>query len=214
MSRPSASPVPVPATSGQQAARYVRQGNGGAGGEGVNAGTHRRARCPGRRMGPALPGCWRPLAAGHRLPGHDPHSAARVLGGQLVREGRAMYSVPDKWITATVDVGPWLEQKLGAWLTAPRSRGEPYRAGLPVSRQPSQRGCCPPSGTSATTSSPPWQRKRRSWPEHEGWRDRSSPGELSRPPRSSLNGVGSEEQGRGSVFCPRAALWPLSSPCC
>ncbi|MFD8968185.1 PIG-L family deacetylase [Streptomyces sp. NPDC059568] len=57
-----------------------------------------------------------------------PNSAARALGGQLVREGRAMYSVPDEWITATINVGPWLEQKLSAVLA---QRSEVERGALP-----------------------------------------------------------------------------------
>ncbi|GAA2323868.1 PIG-L family deacetylase [Streptomyces caniferus] len=58
-----------------------------------------------------------------------PHSAARALGdGRLVREGRAMYSVPDDWITATVDVRPWIEQKIGAVLA---HRTEVQRGALP-----------------------------------------------------------------------------------
>ncbi|MFD7441681.1 PIG-L family deacetylase [Streptomyces sp. NPDC059909] len=57
-----------------------------------------------------------------------PESAARVLGGLLVREGSAMYSVPDEWITATVDVAPWLEKKVGAVLA---HRTEVERGALP-----------------------------------------------------------------------------------
>ncbi|MFI6090465.1 PIG-L family deacetylase [Streptomyces sp. NPDC051218] len=45
-----------------------------------------------------------------------PHSAVRVWGGQLAATGKAMHSVPDEWVTATVDVGPWLEQKVAAVL--------------------------------------------------------------------------------------------------
>ncbi|MER6013837.1 PIG-L family deacetylase [Streptomyces bluensis] len=57
-----------------------------------------------------------------------PDSAARELGGVLVRNGRAMYSVPDQWVTTTVDVGPWLQQKLGAVLA---HRSEVERGALP-----------------------------------------------------------------------------------
>ncbi|MYZ35089.1 MULTISPECIES: PIG-L family deacetylase [unclassified Streptomyces] len=74
---------------------------------------------------PAAGAPWQPSAL--YLATH-PHSAARVLGEHLVRKGRAMYSVPDEWITATVDVGPWLEQKLGAVLA---HRSEVERGALP-----------------------------------------------------------------------------------
>ncbi|WP_073947272.1 PIG-L deacetylase family protein [Streptomyces kebangsaanensis] len=57
-----------------------------------------------------------------------PDSAARTLGARLVRKGRTMYSVPDEWITATVDVRPWLEQKVGAVLA---HRSEVRRGALP-----------------------------------------------------------------------------------
>jgi N-acetyl-1-D-myo-inositol-2-amino-2-deoxy-alpha-D-glucopyranoside deacetylase len=57
-----------------------------------------------------------------------PDSAARTLGARLVREGRRMYSVPDTWVTATVDVRPWLEQKVGAILA---HRSEVQRGALP-----------------------------------------------------------------------------------
>ncbi|MBL1100269.1 PIG-L deacetylase family protein [Streptomyces coffeae] len=57
-----------------------------------------------------------------------PDTAARELGGPLLREGRALYSVPDDWITTTVDVGPWLEQKVGAVLA---HRSEVERGALP-----------------------------------------------------------------------------------
>lgn len=57
-----------------------------------------------------------------------PDSAARVLGARLVREGRAMYSVPDEWVTATVDVRPWLQQKIDAIMA---HRSEVRRGALP-----------------------------------------------------------------------------------
>ncbi|MEK2478010.1 PIG-L family deacetylase [Streptomyces noursei] len=57
-----------------------------------------------------------------------PHSAARAWGDRLVRAGRARYSVPDAWVTAAVDVTPWLEQKLGAVLA---HRTEVERGALP-----------------------------------------------------------------------------------
>ncbi|WP_405783569.1 PIG-L deacetylase family protein [Streptomyces sp. NBC_00859] len=57
-----------------------------------------------------------------------PHSAARALGGDLIRDGAAMYSVPDEWITTTADVRPWLEQKLAAVFA---HRSEVERGALP-----------------------------------------------------------------------------------
>ncbi|WP_330290685.1 PIG-L deacetylase family protein [Streptomyces sp. NBC_00576] len=45
-----------------------------------------------------------------------PHSAIPVWGGHLAPTGKAMYSVPDEQVTATVDVSPWLEQKIAAVL--------------------------------------------------------------------------------------------------
>ncbi|MDJ0386402.1 PIG-L deacetylase family protein [Streptomyces sp. G-G2] len=57
-----------------------------------------------------------------------PHSAARTLGGRLVREGAAMYSVPDEWVTVTLDVRPWLGQKTAAILA---HRTEVARGALP-----------------------------------------------------------------------------------
>ncbi|KUN26592.1 hypothetical protein AQJ23_15680 [Streptomyces antibioticus] len=43
-----------------------------------------------------------------------PDSASRELSPQLMRPGLPSYSVPDEWIAAAVDVGPWLETKLRA----------------------------------------------------------------------------------------------------
>ncbi|WP_405733178.1 PIG-L family deacetylase [Streptomyces sp. NBC_00028] len=57
-----------------------------------------------------------------------PDSAAHALGGQLVRPGRALYSVPDDWVSAVIDVRPWLGQKLRA-IAAHRS--EVARGALP-----------------------------------------------------------------------------------
>lgn len=68
---------------------------------------------------------WQPRAL--HLATH-PHSAARALGGRLLREGRAMYSVPDEWVTAAVDVRPWLGQKLDAVFA---HRSEVVRGALP-----------------------------------------------------------------------------------
>ncbi|MFJ6789329.1 PIG-L deacetylase family protein [Streptomyces angustmyceticus] len=77
------------------------------------------------RLYPDAGAPWRPGAL--YLATH-PHSAARALGGSLVREGREMYSVPDAWVTATVDVRPWIEQKVGAVLA---HRTEVQRGALP-----------------------------------------------------------------------------------
>lgn len=57
-----------------------------------------------------------------------PHSAAQELGKRLVRTGKAMYSVPDESIAATVDVRPWIRQKLDAVLA---HRSEVDRGALP-----------------------------------------------------------------------------------
>lgn len=45
-----------------------------------------------------------------------PNSAILGWGGHLAATGKAIRSVPDEWITATVDVSPWLEQKVAAVL--------------------------------------------------------------------------------------------------
>jgi N-acetyl-1-D-myo-inositol-2-amino-2-deoxy-alpha-D-glucopyranoside deacetylase len=68
---------------------------------------------------------WQPSA--FHLATH-PDSAARALGGVLLRPGRVMYSVPDEWVTEAVDVGPWIEQKLAAVLA---HRSEVQRGALP-----------------------------------------------------------------------------------
>lgn len=57
-----------------------------------------------------------------------PHSAARELGDRLLRPGRALYSVPDEWVTAAVDVRPWVQQKLSAVFA---HRTEVERGALP-----------------------------------------------------------------------------------
>ncbi|WP_406513248.1 PIG-L family deacetylase [Streptomyces sp. NBC_00161] len=65
------------------------------------------------RLYPAAGDPWQPTAL--HLAAH-PHSAARALGGYLLRPGTAVdsaYSVPDEMVTA-VDVRPWVEQKLAA----------------------------------------------------------------------------------------------------
>ncbi|MCX4751539.1 PIG-L family deacetylase [Kitasatospora sp. NBC_01287] len=45
-----------------------------------------------------------------------PHTAAREVGAHLLRPGALLRSVPDERVTATVDVGPWVEQKVAAIL--------------------------------------------------------------------------------------------------
>jgi len=77
------------------------------------------------RLYPEAGAPWQPGAL--YLAAH-PDSAARALGGVLLRPGRAMYSVPDEWITAAVDVSPWIEQKLDAVLA---HRSEVERGALP-----------------------------------------------------------------------------------
>lgn len=68
---------------------------------------------------------WRPSAL--YLATH-PHSALRAWSGHLAPTGKTMHSVPDEWITATVDVGPWLDQKTAAILA---HRTEVARGALP-----------------------------------------------------------------------------------
>ncbi|MBI0293840.1 PIG-L family deacetylase [Streptomyces sp. PRKS01-29] len=77
------------------------------------------------RLYPDTGAPWRPRAL--YLATH-PHSAARALGARLVRDGAAMYSVPDEWVNATVDVRPWLDRKIGAVLA---HRTEVERGALP-----------------------------------------------------------------------------------
>ncbi|MFJ4538370.1 PIG-L deacetylase family protein [Streptomyces tibetensis] len=45
-----------------------------------------------------------------------PHSAARAWGGHLAPVGKAVRTVPDERVTATVDVTPWLDRKIPAIL--------------------------------------------------------------------------------------------------
>ncbi|MCK8433879.1 hypothetical protein G3I77_12790 [Streptomyces sp. D2-8] len=45
-----------------------------------------------------------------------PHSAARAWGGHLAPVGKAVHTVPDTRVTATVDVSPWLDRKIAAIL--------------------------------------------------------------------------------------------------
>ncbi|MBM7169532.1 PIG-L family deacetylase [Streptomyces sp. G44] len=57
-----------------------------------------------------------------------PHTAVAALS-DVVGERRAAHSVPDAWVTATVDVGPWLDQKVAAVLA---HRGEVDRGAVPA----------------------------------------------------------------------------------
>ncbi|MEW2167783.1 PIG-L family deacetylase [Streptomyces sp. NPDC007084] len=68
---------------------------------------------------------WRPGAV--YLATH-PASAARALGPLLVRAGRPLFAVPDAWVTATVEAGPWLDRKMEAVFA---HRAEVERGALP-----------------------------------------------------------------------------------
>ncbi|BET45235.1 PIG-L family deacetylase [Kitasatospora aureofaciens] len=56
-----------------------------------------------------------------------PHSAVPALR-DVIGTHKAVYSVPDEQVTATVDVGPWMEQKTAAVLA---HRSEVARGALP-----------------------------------------------------------------------------------
>ncbi|MET7476744.1 PIG-L family deacetylase [Streptomyces sp. NPDC005648] len=58
-----------------------------------------------------------------------PESAVRALGREmLLRPGREVFAVPDAWVSAVVDVGPWVERKLEAVMA---HRSEVARGALP-----------------------------------------------------------------------------------
>lgn len=76
------------------------------------------------RLYPEAGDPWQPSAL--YLATH-PHSALEALGG-LARAGKAMHTVPDERITATIDVSAWLEQKWAAVLT---HRSEVERGAAP-----------------------------------------------------------------------------------
>ncbi|MGA5203008.1 PIG-L deacetylase family protein [Streptomyces variegatus] len=65
-----------------------------------------------------------------------PHSALRAWGGHLAFTGKAMRTVPDERVTATVDVTPWLDRKIAAVLAhrteVMRGAAPGLIAGLPV----------------------------------------------------------------------------------
>ncbi|AVZ77738.1 hypothetical protein SLUN_30735 [Streptomyces lunaelactis] len=78
-------------------------------------------------LGPLYPDAgapWQPRAL--YLATH-PHSAVPGLRG-VIGARKAVYSVPDEQVTATVDVGPWIEQKIAAVLA---HRSEVKRGALP-----------------------------------------------------------------------------------
>lgn len=77
------------------------------------------------RLYPDAGPAWQPRAV--HLATH-PDSAARELGPLLVRAGRPMFSVPDAWVTAAVEAGPWLDRKLRAVFA---HRSEVARGALP-----------------------------------------------------------------------------------
>jgi N-acetyl-1-D-myo-inositol-2-amino-2-deoxy-alpha-D-glucopyranoside deacetylase len=56
-----------------------------------------------------------------------PHSALGALS-ELARAGKAMNTVPDERVTATVDVSPWLKQK---WAAVLAHRSEVARGAAP-----------------------------------------------------------------------------------
>ncbi|NUL06528.1 PIG-L family deacetylase [Streptomyces lunaelactis] len=78
-------------------------------------------------LGPLYPDAgapWQPHAL--YLATH-PHSAVPGLRG-VIGARKSVYSVPDEQVTATVDVGPWIEQKIAAVLA---HRSEVKRGALP-----------------------------------------------------------------------------------
>ncbi|GHF50493.1 PIG-L family deacetylase [Streptomyces sp. NRRL_ISP-5395] len=80
------------------------------------------------QYGPHAGDAWQPSAL--YLATH-PRSAAVPVGGRLARAGTpagALYCSEDAWITTTVDVGPWLPQKLAAILA---HRSEVERGAAP-----------------------------------------------------------------------------------
>lgn len=65
------------------------------------------------RLYPDVGEPWQPRAM---YTATHPHSAMRVWGTHWAPTGKATYTVPDERVTATVDVRPWLEQKIAAVL--------------------------------------------------------------------------------------------------
>ncbi|WP_327721348.1 PIG-L family deacetylase [Streptomyces sp. NBC_00490] len=62
------------------------------------------------------PDAGEPWQPGAMYTATHPHSAMRAWGDHWAPTGKAMYTVPDERVTATVDVRPWLEQKIAAVL--------------------------------------------------------------------------------------------------
>ncbi|WP_328872319.1 PIG-L family deacetylase [Streptomyces sp. NBC_00287] len=56
-----------------------------------------------------------------------PHSAVWALG-EFAEAGKGMRTVPDEWVTTTVDVRPWLERK---WAAVQAHRSEAERGAAP-----------------------------------------------------------------------------------
>ncbi|MCL7425053.1 PIG-L deacetylase family protein [Streptomyces sp. YS415] len=76
------------------------------------------------RLYPEAGAPWRPRAL--YLATH-PHSAVGVLG-DFAEAGKGMRTVPDEWVTTTVDVRPWLERK---WAAVQAHRSEAERGAAP-----------------------------------------------------------------------------------
>ncbi|MGW0610288.1 PIG-L deacetylase family protein [Streptomyces sp. NPDC002788] len=77
------------------------------------------------RLYPDAGAPWQPSAV--YLATH-PHSAVRVWGGHLAAVGKALRTVPDDRVAATVDVTPWLDRKVAAVLS---HRTEVERGAVP-----------------------------------------------------------------------------------
>ncbi|MBD0421617.1 PIG-L family deacetylase [Streptomyces sp. TRM S81-3] len=91
--------------------------------------THRVTMIAARAAGleqlyPDAGAAWQPRAL--CLATH-PHSAVPALR-DVIGARKAVYSVPDEQVTATVDVGPWMKQKIAAVLA---HRSEVERGALP-----------------------------------------------------------------------------------
>jgi N-acetyl-1-D-myo-inositol-2-amino-2-deoxy-alpha-D-glucopyranoside deacetylase len=76
------------------------------------------------RLYPEAGDPWRPRAL--YLATH-PHAAVRVLG-DFAEAGKGMRTVPDEWVTTTVDVRPWLQRK---WAAVRAHRSEAERGAAP-----------------------------------------------------------------------------------
>ncbi|XES01142.1 PIG-L deacetylase family protein [Streptomyces sp. S1D4-11] len=67
-------------------------------------------------------------APGSRVPSTWPRIRTRPCLRDVIGARKAVYSVPDEQVTATVDVGPWMKQKIAAVLA---HRSEVERGALP-----------------------------------------------------------------------------------